>query len=243
MLLPTQMMPQRFDEKSGTMVPDPKADTAKELERLKAFQAANPGLAAQRMPPMRSTAKALQRRTNERARAQAPAATSLADLKAGRAARSAAQRASSAQAVSKTDGQLEAALAELEQNDATIADLRAHVAELEAKIAASSAPTIIEIRDMVSALLDHALEQQHAATAAAAATSAPVALDFARRPDAPLLTDKSNAADTAPASSSSSSSSTATDTHKGVGGGHHEPKHHEPKHHDSKHQHHDKKHK
>ncbi len=169
-LLPHKMVPQRFDETTGTMVPDPNADTAKELERMRAFQASNSELVAKRMPPPRNAKRALQKRANEKSRAATPGKTTLADLQAGRASRVAAQRSAVARVANEADGQLAQALAELEQCDATIAQLRSQLAQAQAQIAASSAPIITEIRDMVSALLDNAVELQRAA----AASTAPV---------------------------------------------------------------------
>jgi hypothetical protein len=158
MLLPHQMMPQRFDPKTGTMIPDPTADTAAEIRKMLAFQASHGALTAQRMPPDRKKQRAREKLAAERSRSVLTGQRPLAEIQAGRKRREDAAREARLLELERADTDADA----LEAAELEAAELRARLAELEARSSKPAPALALETRDMVSALLDNALEKQRA---------------------------------------------------------------------------------
>jgi hypothetical protein len=134
------MMPMRFDEATGTMIPDPTvANTKREVARMLEWQKANGAAVKAKMPMLRKTKRAREKRAADKARVTLTGQRPLADIRAGREARARTRRQAAADAQTKADTQIDELSErelELEQRTRELAAERKARLELEHKLAA-----------------------------------------------------------------------------------------------------------
>jgi hypothetical protein len=118
--------PMRFDPASGSMIADPRANTAEEHKKMLDWQKENGALLAKRTPVRK--AKRAQEQKLAAGRQQLVGTRSVADIRAGRAARKQAAREAAERARVAADS----AVSELDQQRA---ELEATAHALEAKAA------------------------------------------------------------------------------------------------------------